>query len=198
MVAQGGVIRFVAEIFDQDIVRQYALGPSLQVSQFYKGESRLLTGPKGTFYWGTLRQKIKTPIVYVVVPPEIFEAGCSHMRGYLSAGALKILNGLEDEYFQDPPNLHWYTASHWHKHFRNGRTGRFKGTKPEFIPDYSHWAEGKDLFTRSYPKDWEIHVINSLSNSGLREIRVAPTICCRDRLALLTSYKFSKKATKGH
>ncbi|KAF8143803.1 hypothetical protein K438DRAFT_1783376 [Mycena galopus ATCC 62051] len=166
IVACGGVMRFMAEIFDPDIVRCYALGPSLQVSQFNRGESRLFRGQSGEEFWTTklITASEKNILLGHIVGdnqdsdrtfPEVFEAGSSHMRGYLSTGALKILNGLKYEYFQDPPNLHWYTPSQWHRHFRNGRTGRFKDTEPLFIPDKAHWAEGKELFDGTYPKNWE-------------------------------------------
>ncbi|KAF8213355.1 hypothetical protein K438DRAFT_1956751 [Mycena galopus ATCC 62051] len=168
-VAAGGVICFVAELFNADIVRRFARGPSLQVSQFDKGKLCLFPGREGDEFWTSdqITSSERNILLRHIAgdnqdadrtlwpPPEVFEAGCSHMRGYLWAGALKILNGLKDEYFDDPPNLHWYTASQWHKHFRNRRTGRFKDTKPTFIPDKLHWVEGKDLFARAYPKDWE-------------------------------------------
>ncbi|KAF8210061.1 hypothetical protein K438DRAFT_138806 [Mycena galopus ATCC 62051] len=130
-ISLSGVLRYVAELFDPDIVRQYTLGPSLQVSKFGKGESRLFPGAEGEEFWTT--DQITSGERNIVLghiasdsqdtdrtlwpPPEVFEVGCSHMHGYLSAGALKILNGLQDEYFADPPNLHWYTPSQWNRHF---------------------------------------------------------------------------------
>ncbi|KAF8177939.1 hypothetical protein K438DRAFT_2180567 [Mycena galopus ATCC 62051] len=141
----------------------------LQVSQFDKGELRLFKGDEGEEFWTTdqLTWSEKNILLGHISSdnpdlnrtlwptPEVFEAGCSHMRGYLSAGAVKILDGLKDEYFTDPPNLHWYTVSQWHGHFRNGCTGRFKSTEPDFIPDKGHWAEGEGLFARLYPRNWE-------------------------------------------
>ncbi|KAF8210250.1 hypothetical protein K438DRAFT_1929389 [Mycena galopus ATCC 62051] len=136
----------------QDISLEWSR--TLQVSEFDKGVSRLFAGPEGEEFWttdqitlsernsllGHISGNSQDSNRTLWPPLEIFEANCSHMRGYLSVGALKILNGLRDEYFNDPLNLHW----------------RFKNMEPTFIPDKEHWAEGQDLFSTAYPKSWEI------------------------------------------
>ncbi|KAF8162494.1 hypothetical protein K438DRAFT_1985135 [Mycena galopus ATCC 62051] len=45
LISLGGMYRFIGEVYTEDIVQHFARGPSLQVSQFDKGESRLLGHP---------------------------------------------------------------------------------------------------------------------------------------------------------
>ncbi|KAF8206125.1 hypothetical protein K438DRAFT_1931422 [Mycena galopus ATCC 62051] len=151
VVPEGGVMRYVAELFDPEILQRFIRGPSLQVLQFNKGESRLFKGPHGEEFW--TRDHITWSEHNILLG---YIAGENPDEGYLSAGAMKILNGLKEEYFADPLNLHWYTVSQWTGHFQGGCMGKNKGSEPIFVPEKDHWVEGKELFAHTYPKDWEI------------------------------------------
>ncbi|KAF8163862.1 hypothetical protein K438DRAFT_2067850 [Mycena galopus ATCC 62051] len=143
-------------------------GPSLQISQFDKGESRLFTTDNEEAFWTTEKLTASEKNLLIGhIPgengdvdrslwpsPEIFELECRHMRGYLSTGAYKALNTLKDEIFSEPRRLKWRTNAGWRDFFRMACTGFNKHSEPASIPMKGDWDVGCSLFECSYPMRW--------------------------------------------
>ncbi|KAF8179248.1 hypothetical protein K438DRAFT_1977321 [Mycena galopus ATCC 62051] len=164
-IPHGGVLRYVAELYDQEVVQRFAQGPTLQVSQFAKGEWRLFRAQSEESFWTTDRvTESEIGLLIGRIPgengdserslwpsPDTFERECRHMRGYLSRGAYRMLNLIKDEIFGYPPSPNWRDAVGWKEFFRSGRTTISKHSTPM----KADWDVGRSLFSRSYPSDWD-------------------------------------------
>ncbi|KAJ7793229.1 hypothetical protein B0H13DRAFT_1492518, partial [Mycena leptocephala] len=132
-IGHGGVVRFVAEVYEENLVYRFAQGPSLQVSQFDKGEAVLLhRNGEGTFY---TTDRVSPSEIYLLLghiaganpsadrtlwpTPEVFECESPHMRGYLSLGCHAILDNLRRDIIEFK-RYKWRTYSQWKEYFRVG------------------------------------------------------------------------------
>ncbi|KAJ6465891.1 hypothetical protein C8R47DRAFT_1224206, partial [Mycena vitilis] len=96
-IGLGGVLRYVAELYEENLVFRFAQGPSLQVTQFDKGEAYLYTRDGEEDFYTTDRVSHgEVGILLGTLPgahpgqertlwptPEVFESESPHMRGYL-------------------------------------------------------------------------------------------------------------------
>ncbi|KAF8133105.1 hypothetical protein K438DRAFT_1787708 [Mycena galopus ATCC 62051] len=167
-IPRGGVIRFVAEVYCPDLVDRYARGPSLQVSEFDRGESRLFAMDGEESFWTADKiTQSQEGVLLGLIPgdlpasdrtlwptPDVFERESAHMRGYLSHGAYRILMKLRDDIMSTNPKLVWRTRSGWTTYFRGGRTGKNRDLDAKLVPSDKDFEEGRDLFENSYPVGW--------------------------------------------
>jgi hypothetical protein len=163
-VPMGGVPRYVAELYDETIVRRYVRGPSYQVSQFDKGAAFLYSrGGEEVFYTTDSVSNSEVNILLGTIPgahpgnqttlwptPEVFESECEHMRGYLSEGALAILDYIRRDILEFH-KYRWRTRSQWKEYFR---VGCKKVYQAQIVPKSKDFKVGEELFARSYPVLW--------------------------------------------
>ncbi|KAJ7606932.1 hypothetical protein DFH06DRAFT_947808, partial [Mycena polygramma] len=163
-IAMGGILRYVAELYEENLVYRFAQGPSLQVTQFDKGAAYLyLRGGEEEFYTTDQVSHSEVGILLGVLPgahpgqlrtlwptPELFESESPHMRGYLSEGAYAILENIRREIFvsHDP---RWRTRAQWREYFR---VGCKRIHEPAVVPSDKDFKDGEDLFRRSFPVSW--------------------------------------------
>ncbi|KAJ7442309.1 hypothetical protein FB451DRAFT_1057647 [Mycena latifolia] len=163
-IGLGGVLRYVAELYNPGIIKRYLRGPSLQLSYHNKGASLLVTRAGYNEFYVT--DEVSHSEITLLLghipherpgaestlwpPPEIMESDSPHMRGYISSGAYDILENLKDDYVRKK-KYRWRTAAEWKEYFRVGGKGDHA---PAVIPSDSDFDLGTKLFARSYPKDW--------------------------------------------
>ncbi|KAJ7071762.1 hypothetical protein B0H15DRAFT_740334, partial [Mycena belliarum] len=169
----GGVLRFVAEQYDRNIVRRLVEGPSLQVTEHMAGRTRLLRrGADEEFF---ITDRVSSSEVSLLLghiagtkssneswlwpPPEVMESESLHMRGYLSSGATKILLNIRDD-ITNKKKFVWRTRADWKEYFRNGHKRSFT---PATVPSPDDFADGARLFERTFPAKWADHYIADIT-----------------------------------
>ncbi|KAJ7482591.1 hypothetical protein FB451DRAFT_1029787 [Mycena latifolia] len=173
-IGMGGVLRYVAELYNADIIQRFLRGPSLQLSYHNKGASLLVTRNAYSEFYVT--DEVSHGEVMLLLghipharpgadstlwpPPEIMESDSPHMTGYISSGVFDILENLKNDLVQKK-KYKWRTAAEWKEYFRVGGKGDHA---PAVIPTDSDFDLGAKLFARSYPKDW--------SNMEVSEIEI--------------------------
>jgi hypothetical protein len=163
-VPLGGVCRFVAEVYDRNIVYRYAQGPSLQVSEFDAGESRRIDRRGTSLFYTT--DRVSKSEIYLLLghiagansgadrtlwpTPEVFECESPHMRGYLSEGSYRILSNLCRDIIE-LKRYKWRTYSQWKEYFRVGAKGDHE---PKSVPDAKDFEAGAKLIGQVFPINW--------------------------------------------
>ncbi|KAK6996415.1 hypothetical protein R3P38DRAFT_3222024 [Favolaschia claudopus] len=169
-VRMGGVLRYIAELYNREIVQTFANGPSLQVTHFDKGETKLFDNDLSEFYTadsvspseislliGRIPGNDQESETTLWPPPEIFESSTWVVRGYLSARAFKLLESVRKEIFGAVPSLCWRNRGAWNQFFRAPRFNSTRAKDRDFdgiVPSASNFEEGQRLFEKSYPVDW--------------------------------------------
>ncbi|KAJ7028568.1 hypothetical protein C8F04DRAFT_1188549 [Mycena alexandri] len=161
----GGILKFIAETFQPDLIYRLAQGPSLQTSQYNQGESRKLpiTGRKGFFVAERVSgHEIEVLIGSIPGPhagaekslwphPSLLEKGSPHWRGYTSQGAYAALCNLRDDMLLRD-KFTWRSESEWKGYLRKGANGIHA---PSTIPSKSDFDAGREMMARSFPLDWD-------------------------------------------
>ncbi|KAF8182721.1 hypothetical protein K438DRAFT_1767163 [Mycena galopus ATCC 62051] len=135
-----GVIRFVAEVYCPDLVDHFARGPSLQVSEFNRGESRLFTLKGDETFWTTDHiSQSQEGVLLGLIPGDLPATDCPN------------------------PKLVWRTKSEWTTYFRGGQTGKNRILDAEIIPSSKDFEEGPKLFEVSYPSNWSPILVKDMA-----------------------------------
>jgi hypothetical protein len=164
-VPMGGVCRFVAEVFDKNIIYRYAQGPSVQVTQYNRGQSVVLPrGRDGALFvtdqvsdreisilLGHVPGKHPSADTTLWPPPDVLESESAHYTGYLSQGAYALLEDLRTKIMVER-HYEWRTRAQWKTYLIKGSKGEYK---PLSIPKKQDFAAGKSLFDRSFPDNWD-------------------------------------------
>ncbi|KAJ7870523.1 hypothetical protein B0H13DRAFT_1634715 [Mycena leptocephala] len=160
----GGVCRFVAEVYDENLVYRYTQGPSLQVSEFDEGEGRQIDRLEGSVFYTA--DRVSNSEIFLLLghiagansgadrtlwpTPEVFECESPHMRGYLSEGAYAILANLRRDII-DLKRYKWRTYSHWKEYFR---VGSKRDHEPRAVPKKKDFESGAEMILRAFPINW--------------------------------------------
>ncbi|KAK7000443.1 hypothetical protein R3P38DRAFT_2561458 [Favolaschia claudopus] len=178
-IRMGGVYRFVASLYYPELVQGFAEGPSLQVTHFDKGETRLFDAGTSEFY--TLDSVSQSEIGMLLghipgtdqdsdrtlwPPAEVFEDATWVMNGYLSAQAYGVLESVKKGLFRTSnPKIVWRTRGNWHTFFRNGEVNAARLREDAIraqVPQPSDWEAGNRLFNEYFPVDWRDQDISEI------------------------------------
>ncbi|KAJ7798604.1 hypothetical protein B0H13DRAFT_2391528 [Mycena leptocephala] len=163
-IPMGGVARYVAELYESDLVSRYAEGPSIQVSKYQKGQMMLVerdgkevaytTDQVSHSEVSTLLGRIpgSQPAADSTLwpPQELLESDSAHMRGYISTGAYDLLMYLSHAIVREERYV-WCTRAEWKSFLHSGSKGKYA---PLTVPSKSDFEEGKKLLKRSFPVSW--------------------------------------------
>ncbi|KAJ7202895.1 hypothetical protein GGX14DRAFT_570570 [Mycena pura] len=164
-IAKGGILRYLAEKYRPELIQIFMAGPSLQLTEFQRGEQMILTiGGIEDYYTAdevsdgqikTLLGHVRTghanTELYLWPPPELLEQFCDHMKGYLSNGMHQYLELLWKSIHVNK-NYEWRTISKWKAYLRRGNKSNFA---PKVIPNSEDFAKGKRILSRSFPIKWD-------------------------------------------
>ncbi|KAJ7142939.1 hypothetical protein C8R44DRAFT_726232 [Mycena epipterygia] len=168
-IAMGGILRYVASLFNEDLVHRFIQGPSIQVSEHMKGASFLLTKHgEETFYTTDQVSNSEISLLLGHLPhghpnseatlwptPALLESKCPHFRGYISKGAYAIFENLRVDIMVNHKYV-WRTRVMWKEYFRVGSYGKYA---PKVVPATQDFEDGMKLFARSFPIDWTNKVV---------------------------------------
>ncbi|KAJ7186709.1 hypothetical protein C8R46DRAFT_1206716 [Mycena filopes] len=161
----GGIVKFIAETFRPDLAAELAQGPSSQVTQHNKGESRILPNAPDGGMWvadqasagevGMLVGTVigKTAGVELTIWPKqsTLDKASRHWRGYISKGAYAALLNLRKDIMKHHI-YQWKSEKEWINYLRKGNTGVHA---PNIIPTDEDFDVGRQLLKRSFPLDWQ-------------------------------------------
>ncbi|KAK7033868.1 hypothetical protein R3P38DRAFT_3186105 [Favolaschia claudopus] len=172
-ISMGGVCKFIAETYSPDIAKRFAKGPSAQVSEFAKGKTKRLDnlGRASGLYTtdqvspaevsmllGHIKGKTVGTDKTLWPPQSILEKYSSHVRGYLSAGAYKMLCHLRDKILVER-SFEWRTRADWVTYVRLGGRGKFT---PAVIPSQGDFDHTARLLRYSFPRDWSCEKVSNV------------------------------------
>ncbi|KAJ6499731.1 hypothetical protein C8R47DRAFT_1259095 [Mycena vitilis] len=171
-ISQGGILRLIAEFYDPDLVRRFAQGPSLQVSECNKGDSFLLSKDDAEDFYTTDQVSPSEVAMllghipgdqpsteYTLWPsPATLESESTHMRGYVSHGVYAIFQNLKNDILVKQ-KFTWCSTADWKGYLRTGCKGLYA---PSVIPKDIDFTEGKRLFGRSFPADWSHKLVTTI------------------------------------
>ncbi|KAJ7091551.1 hypothetical protein B0H15DRAFT_948487 [Mycena belliarum] len=162
----GGVLRYVAELYNRNLVHRLAQGPSIQVTEYMAGRRILarrsdrdemeffvadqVSNSEISLLLGHIPGTKSSNESWLWPPQELMESESLYMRGYLSSGAHQILKNIETDILVKKKYI-WRTRADWKEHFRAGQRKTFA---PRTIPSPADFAEGAEIFKRSFPVDW--------------------------------------------
>ncbi|KAJ7224235.1 hypothetical protein GGX14DRAFT_557121 [Mycena pura] len=164
-IAKGGILRFLAEKYCPGLIKRFKAGPSLQVTEFQRGEQMILTLNNSDDYYtvdevtdgqinillGHVRTGHANTELYLWPRPELLEQFCDHMKGYMSNSMHQYLERMWKSVHVEK-NYEWRTNSKWKAYLRRGNKGRFA---PKVIPSTEDFEKGKCLFARAFPIKWD-------------------------------------------
>ncbi|KAJ7443798.1 hypothetical protein FB451DRAFT_1413425 [Mycena latifolia] len=173
-IGMGGVLSYVASLYNPELVKRFMQGPSLQLTHQNKGASiRMERSGYSEFY---VTDEVSNSEIQLLLghipnerpgvdatlwpPPEVMENESPHMTGYLSSSAYNILENLKEDFLRKR-KFKWRTSADWKGYFRIGGKGKYA---LRVVPKDRDFEQGKRLLARSYPLEW--------SGRSLAEIQI--------------------------
>ncbi|KAJ7435555.1 hypothetical protein FB451DRAFT_1062444 [Mycena latifolia] len=164
-IGLGGLLSFIAQVYDEDLVFRYLRGPSMQVTQLDAGDKILHSEDGEEFFLTADRitpSEVSLLIGHVATgnsktetslwpPPSIMENESLHTSGAWTPGCYRILTNLRDEIAAG--NYKWHTRKMWARYFRAGNMGKY-APEPESVVRKQTFKEGEALMRSCYPINW--------------------------------------------
>jgi hypothetical protein len=161
----GGVLSFVAQMYDKDLVPRLMRGSSMQVSEYNKGDTVKIADVNGDLFFAVSDcvspSEISMLLGHVATgnpqtetwlwpPPALIERESRHTQGMWTAGFYNILENLKAQILDG--HYEWRTRKAWISYFRAGNKGTFA---PSIAPpSKATFEEGNALIRRAFPVDW--------------------------------------------
>ncbi|KAJ6501826.1 hypothetical protein DFH09DRAFT_944593, partial [Mycena vulgaris] len=166
-IFEGGILSILAQVMCQDLIFRFVQGPSIQVSEFSKGETFLQKNPpngESAQFWTTDRVSAEEILLLIGhVPtghpssdlslfphPTLLEEQSLHFRGMVGMGAHRIIEGLLRDI--DRKKYVWRTASQWAGYLRRNNHGT---GAPTYVPEDRDFDEAGLTMKKSFPITWQ-------------------------------------------
>ncbi|KAJ7721067.1 hypothetical protein DFH07DRAFT_972406 [Mycena maculata] len=165
----GGYLSWLAQLYDENLVERLREGPSLQVTEFLRGDNiRMEIKGVNAIYTTDLVSdgEIKALLGHISTGTEATDTflwppiGLLEEEGYHGQGAwsprfLKFLRNLKKQNI-DTKRLQWRTSREWRSYIRKGNKGVY-AAEPGCSDD--DLAKGQALMKRAFPMDWNKKMI---------------------------------------
>ncbi|KAJ7470480.1 hypothetical protein FB451DRAFT_1368362 [Mycena latifolia] len=166
-VAMGGILSFIAQTYDEDIVFRYLRGPSLQVSEFQEGDKISHQVDSHGFFLITDRvspREISLLLGHIATGdprtetslwphPNMFLSESVHNHGVWTPSCYKILKNLKEEIMGENANPKWRNRKQWAQYFKAGNQGKY-APLPDTIPSKEEFKSAQTLVQSAFPVDW--------------------------------------------
>ncbi|KAJ7702631.1 hypothetical protein B0H17DRAFT_922909, partial [Mycena rosella] len=164
-IAAGGLLSFIAQTYDQDLVNRFAGGPSAQVTNFTAGRMLLLE-KEGVEVFYAVDKYAPTEVDVLIgkictgnpnsdtslwPDPSLLEEISDHYHGAWTPGCYRQLENLKARIIEKKQYI-WRTRKQWIQCLLWGNKGTFAAT---YIPTDEDFEEGAELLRRSFPKNWQ-------------------------------------------
>ncbi|KAJ7109092.1 hypothetical protein C8R44DRAFT_884183 [Mycena epipterygia] len=173
-IAAGGVLSYVAQMYDENLVFRFLRGPSLQVSEYGKGDKLLHTNEEGREMFltadcvspsevsqllGHIPTGSPATEMFLWPHPVLMEEESSHVHGSWSPGAYAILENLKAEILSG--HYKWRNRKQWISYFRAGNVGKF-APEPGTTPVVKDFEDAEAVISRAYPINWNRMMIRDI------------------------------------
>ncbi|KAJ7336434.1 hypothetical protein DFH08DRAFT_706650 [Mycena albidolilacea] len=172
-IAEGGIVSEIAQVIDPSLIHRFTKGPSVQVTEFSKGEKFLQRDPpegeRRRFFTADCVSEAEISILLGHIPgensdkdrtlfprPASFEEYSDHCRGMVGVGALKILTNLVQKAERNPK---WLTDAQWKSYLRSNNYGLHA---PTSIPTTEDFNEVGEMIRRAFPINWQHMPVSQL------------------------------------
>jgi hypothetical protein len=171
-IAAGGILSFLAQLYDKELVHRFLEGPSIQVTEYAKGKTCWINNGEEDEVW-TADQisegEISILLGHVVTGnpssdtflwphPAWLEQESDHFHGAWTAGAYSFLKNLEKSIVTNK-NYEWRTRKEWQRYIRNGNRGTYVARNSPTSDDF---ATGMSLIESAFPLDWEKRALTEI------------------------------------
>jgi hypothetical protein len=164
-IAAGGILSFIAQIYDKELAHRFLEGPSIQVTQFAKGKTCWVSNGEEDEVWSTdqvSEGEISVLLGHVVTGnpatdtflwphPSWLEKDSDHFHGAWMAGAYQFMQNLQHCIVVDKDYV-WRIRKEWTRFIRTGNRGAFAAVQ---VPTADDFAEGLALIESAFPEEWE-------------------------------------------
>jgi hypothetical protein len=165
-IAEGGIVSEIAQVIDPTLIHRFVKGPSVQVTEFSKGEKFLQKDPpeggRRQFFTADCVSEAEISILLGYIPgensdkdrmlfprPASFEEYSDHYRGMVGVGALNILTNLVQKAERNPK---WLTDAQWKSYLRSNNYGLHAPTN---VPSEEDFNEVGEMIRRAFPINWQ-------------------------------------------
>ncbi|KAJ7305501.1 hypothetical protein DFH08DRAFT_662237, partial [Mycena albidolilacea] len=160
-IAEGGIVLEIAQVLDPTLIQCFVRGPSLQVTEFLKGNKFLQKNPPNRegrrFYTADSVSEAEILILLGYLPgkdndkdyslfptPKTFD---NHYRGMVGVGAAQLIKNMLKKAECDPK---WLTEAQWKAYLCPNNFGSYAPTHVPSIEDFNLVGE----------KIWHVFPIN--------------------------------------
>ncbi|KAJ6567728.1 hypothetical protein DFH09DRAFT_1469154 [Mycena vulgaris] len=172
-IAAGGILSFLAQMFDAELLNRFRNGPSAQVTQYQKGHTILRTiGDEEEFYTADQISEDKISILighvatgnpatetFLWPHPSLLEEKSYHVQGGAwTTGFHSLLVNLQKTIIEKKI-YRWRTTKEWIRYLEVGNRGGFT---PEIVPTDQDFNNGWTMMKRAFPVDWEAKRISEI------------------------------------
>ncbi|KAJ7656166.1 hypothetical protein DFH06DRAFT_1411970 [Mycena polygramma] len=161
----GGILSFIATFYNPDLIRRLMGGPSMQVTQFNRGDTVLLKdNDDDVFLVSDCVSPSEVSMLIGHVPtgnsstetslwphPSLLEKESGHVHGIWTTGYYAMLENLKGDLAEG--HYRWRTHREWKAYFHGGNRGTHA---PPHVASAADFREGADLLRRSFPADWNL------------------------------------------
>ncbi|KAJ7097373.1 hypothetical protein C8R44DRAFT_552457, partial [Mycena epipterygia] len=166
-IAAGGVLSYIAQLYDDSLAFRFLRGPSLQVSEYGRGESLLHVDEEGREMFLTSDCVSPSEISQLIghVPtgnpgtetflwphPSVMEEESLHAHGGWMPNCYAILENIKAEILSG--HAKWRNRKGWVSCFRSGNIGKF-APAPGTTPTLNDWEKARDTINSAYPISWD-------------------------------------------
>ncbi|KAJ7094088.1 hypothetical protein C8R44DRAFT_890456 [Mycena epipterygia] len=166
-IAAGGILSYIAQLYDDNLAFRFLRGPSLQVTEYGKDESLLHTDEYGTEMFLTADCVSPSEISQLIghVPtgnpgtetflwphPAVMEEESLHSHGGWTPGCYAILENLKAEIFSG--HAKWRTRRGWITYFHAGNMCKYAPT-PGTTPTPKDFHDAQMVINKAYPINWD-------------------------------------------
>ncbi|KAJ7264719.1 hypothetical protein C8J57DRAFT_1623610 [Mycena rebaudengoi] len=164
-VAEGGMLSWITQMFDKDLVNRFARGPSTKVTEYQRGRvvtGRLSGAPGDVFtcdqpsndecevIYGQIEHPHDMDKTHYLWPPQwMCEDLSLHFHGIMTTTCNDIFENIRRD-IKNKKYL-WRTRNGWSTYFRNGNRKKFR---PSAIPASSDFQQAGALLSKAYKVDW--------------------------------------------
>ncbi|KAJ7108449.1 hypothetical protein C8R43DRAFT_1139988 [Mycena crocata] len=169
-ICKGGILSFIAQLYDEELVSRFIKGPSPQVLSYQKGS--MMRTEESLFYTTdqVSESEISLLLGQVVTgdaatertlwpKPEWVEEFCPHAHGVWTPGYMAMLNNLAKSIIKERRYV-WRKRSEWVSYLINSGRGSFL---PAPSPSKEDYEEGAAMIERAFPIRWNFKRLSEIT-----------------------------------
>ncbi|KAJ6567644.1 hypothetical protein DFH09DRAFT_1081088 [Mycena vulgaris] len=172
-VDASGLLSFIAQLYNKDLLAQFVEGPSVQVTRYQRGRVLLRSDREHEGFCITdqvLEDKILMLIGHITsgdpstesslwAHPSLLEEESSQVHGAWTPGCYSLLKNLENSIVNKKQYV-WRMRKQWAKYLQTGCKGSYA---PDFVPTNKYFEEGTSMMCQAFLIDWQYKCLMELS-----------------------------------